>query len=81
VLGQVRGGALRPIAVRTEHRLADFPQGVGGARHRPAGRHAADQRDHGDPGMAGERGARLLAAGHDVEHAGRQDAVDQLGEA
>ena len=27
----------------------------------------------------GERGADLLAAGHDVEHAGRQDAVDQFG--
>ncbi len=49
--------------------------------HRAAGRHRADQRDHGDVGMRGERGAGFAAAGHEIEHAGRQDVADQLGEA
>ena len=47
--------------------------------HRAAGRHRADQRDHGDAGMGRQRGAGLAAARHDVEHARRQNIADQFG--
>ena len=71
-------GDQRVLAAEFEHHGLER---VGGRLHHGApGRHRADQRDHGDVLMRGQRRARLPAAGHDVEHAGRQDAVDQFGQ-
>jgi len=55
--------------------------GFGGCAHHGASRrHAADQRHHRDVLVARKCRAAFLAAGNDIEHAGRQNAVDQLGQ-
>ena len=73
----VRISDQRVLAAEFEHHRLER---IGGGLHyRAAGRHRADQRDHGNAGMGGERGAGFAAAGHDVEHTGWQKAADQFG--
>ena len=73
----VRESDQRILAAELErHRLERIG---GGLHHRAAGRHAADERDLGDIGMARQHLPDLLAARHQIPHSGRKDAVDQFG--
>ena len=72
-------GDQRILAAEFEHHR--FERIGGGLHHRAAGRHRADQRDHGDVRMGRQRRAGFAPARHDIEHARRQDVADQLGKA
>ena len=72
-------GDERVLAAELEH---DGLDGLGrGPHHRAPGRHTADQRHLGNARMRGECLADLSSARHDVEHAGRQHAIEKLGKA
>ena len=69
-------GALPPSS-----RCRRFSDAAAAREHLHARRDVPGQRHHADARVAGDRGAdRIAVAGDHVEHAGRDEVRDQLGE-